>query len=321
MNQPVQLQLRSIVLATEIAASPAVLWHALTDAGELMRWFPLEAEVQPGATMRLSWGDPVVASWRIDIWEPERRLHVVEIRPLGVLLQPSDGGKIARTVDFQLIPRGERTAVHLVHEGFGCGPEWDSVYGAVRSGWEFQLQSLKHYVERYRGADRSLAKLRRTVSLTRDQVWARLVGPNGVLACETSGVMATGSRFVARIDDNLILEGNVLICDPPKQIAATVSSMSDSLFRIYMVENSEGAAELSLWVASYGLPAEAVKFLELRWAQFVDSLFPPREPESPEGAATKVPTPPFPAPSAPRGSTNVQVLYPAKMGSDESLRP
>jgi uncharacterized protein YndB with AHSA1/START domain len=42
----------------EVAAPVEAVSKALTDAAELSRWFPLEAEVKPGVggTIRLSWG-------------------------------------------------------------------------------------------------------------------------------------------------------------------------------------------------------------------------------------------------------------------------
>ena len=39
---------RSFSMSIDIDATPEEVWRALTDAGELMRWFPLQARVTPG---------------------------------------------------------------------------------------------------------------------------------------------------------------------------------------------------------------------------------------------------------------------------------
>ncbi len=75
----------------EIAAPVEAVWKALTDATELVRWFPLEAEVKPGVggTIRLSWGPDYDGTAPISIWEPLRRFQWKEARP-GTPQGPED---------------------------------------------------------------------------------------------------------------------------------------------------------------------------------------------------------------------------------------
>jgi uncharacterized protein YndB with AHSA1/START domain len=53
---------RTIEMSLEIAASPEAVWRALTDAKELARWFPLNADIEPrvgqgnSSVMRRSYG-------------------------------------------------------------------------------------------------------------------------------------------------------------------------------------------------------------------------------------------------------------------------
>ena len=159
-------QIFFVALQTEIAASPVVVWNAITDPAELTRWFSLKAEVRPGngGSMRLAWDEPVVANWQVEAWEPERRLSVAEMRPLGVALQPSEAGQVARSVDFCLERSDSHTVLRLTHHGFGCGPQWETLFAAVRRGWTFQLLSLRHYLERHAGTDRTVARSMRTSS-------------------------------------------------------------------------------------------------------------------------------------------------------------
>lgn len=62
---------RSATGRVEVEASPERVWKALTDAAELVRWFPLEARVEPGegGTVFMSWkneyaGESKILAWR-----------------------------------------------------------------------------------------------------------------------------------------------------------------------------------------------------------------------------------------------------------------
>ncbi len=64
-------------MSLEIEAPPEAVWKALTDAKELVRWFPLKAEVEPrvGGRYWLSWEGEFEGDSRIEIFEPERHLR------------------------------------------------------------------------------------------------------------------------------------------------------------------------------------------------------------------------------------------------------
>jgi len=47
---------RSFSMSIDINATPEDVWRALTDAGELMRWLPLQARVTPGKGGSVFWG-------------------------------------------------------------------------------------------------------------------------------------------------------------------------------------------------------------------------------------------------------------------------
>ena len=126
---------RSLEVETFILASPSAVWLALTDPAELVRWFALEARVDPGSGGRLwlSWGEPIVSDSRIEIWEPGHRLRTAEVRPLGAKLQPQVAGAIERTVDYWIEPRPGGTSFRIVHSGFPCGEQWNGMYQIGRA--------------------------------------------------------------------------------------------------------------------------------------------------------------------------------------------
>jgi len=265
--------MRSIVADIQIAAPPAAVWTALTSPVELERWFPLQARVDPGVGGRiwLSWGEPIVSDARIEAWDACRMLRSVESKPLGSKLHPQDvPAPPGRTIEYVLQPDNAGTRVRLTHSGFPGEAEWDVTYNAVRRGWEFQLRSLRHYLERHRGSSRSTVLIRRTFALRPEDVWPVVMGPEGVGVQGLASGLKEGDLYSARAATGDALHGAVQICDPPHQWAATAANLNDAFFRITIVSTGPARTEASLWLAAYGLPAAEVAAFERCWADLLD---------------------------------------------------
>ena len=60
---------RTIEIEFPIDAPVDAVWKALTDPEELVKWFPLEAKVEPGAggAVELSWGPGLQGKNRINL--------------------------------------------------------------------------------------------------------------------------------------------------------------------------------------------------------------------------------------------------------------
>ena len=149
---------RSIEVAVEIGATVEEVWQALTDADELMRWFPLTAEVTPGegGSMRWAWDDGWSWVSTIERWEPGRVLGLGnrDQRPFDAHGQPLPAGQVAPAnlaMEFTLESDGGITRLRLIHSGFGQGAAWDDELDGVSVGWQSELASLKHYLEHHRG--------------------------------------------------------------------------------------------------------------------------------------------------------------------------
>ena len=192
---------RSATGRIEITASPERVWKALTDAAELVRWFPLEARVEPGegGSIFLSWKNEFAAESKIVAWEPVKRLAIswgwgadAETQPqvTEYRLEAADGG---------------RTVVKVVTSGFPDDPSWDAYVDGTNRGWLFELQSLKQYLERHEGQEREVIYLRRRTSISAAEVWERMFGevglgglPGGVLTPRGSGVRHERARSIRR---------------------------------------------------------------------------------------------------------------------------
>ena len=233
----------------EIEASPEQVWRALTDAIELERWFPLEARVEPGpnGSLWMSWKNEYAGASEILVWDLPRHLQT----SWGW----SEGGPPQMT-DYLLEGRGGRTVLRVVTSGFPLDASWDEWVEGTRLGWRYELASLKHYLERHAGEDRTVIYLRRRVPLTPEDAWARVFDSAGF-----------GERP---------LGGQSFDHDPPRQYAAIVEEPRDAMLRISMEPcyGDNDARDVTLWLSAWGEAGRALPDIEKDWARRLVRLFP-----------------------------------------------
>jgi len=230
-------QTRAFQMALDIEASPEDVWRALTQAEELVRWFPTEARVSPGegGTMLWSWGKGWDWETRIDGWEPGRLLRLVQedARPYdasGRMLPPGEAEPARVAMEFTLETHQGKTRVRLVHSGFGRGAAWDDEVEGITEGWQAELRSLKHYLERHRGEDRVFRQAWLTTKLSREAAWARLLGPGGfrLIPAEPE----EGQPYEVVVPGGRRYSGTVVLSLPRQTVAGTVRELDDGWFRL-----------------------------------------------------------------------------------------
>lgn len=259
--------------SVEIDAPPERVWRALTEAAELERWFPLEARVEPGegGTVWMSWKNEFAGSSRILVWDPPHHLRVSwgELDAEATASAPDREGEApagaAQVTDYLLEGRGGRTLLRAVTTGFPTDATWDDWVEGTRLGWAFELRSLKHYLERHAGKDRSVVYLRRRVGMDRRELWKRLFGPDGL--------------------PDRPLGGRPVHEEPPKQYAALVEDPPGAILRISTEPSAPGieARDVTFWLASWNGESDAARREALRreWSQLLERLFPAGEPLPP----------------------------------------
>jgi uncharacterized protein YndB with AHSA1/START domain len=106
-----------------ISGSPAEVWAALTDPGQLSSWFGAEVEIdaRPGGPVRFRWPDGIERRGLVETVDPPRRLvfRWRELRALGTSFVPGE----ATTVAFDLEPTEDGGTRLVVTESVGLFAE------------------------------------------------------------------------------------------------------------------------------------------------------------------------------------------------------
>jgi len=267
-----EVETRSHEHELTIDAPPDTIWRAITEPAELVNWFPLEAEAKPGPQGNITyrWAPDMVGTCRIVEWDPPRHLRTswMEPTPAGAAPDPEQR-QIA--VDWFIEGRGGRTVLRLVHSGFGREARWDTEFDGTRRGWDYELRSLKHYLERHRGRTRRAFWLRRPVKLAPTEAWEKLARA-GFVREGLSPSLSTGDRYRVVLGSGESIEGTVLIHTPPTDFAGSVDNHNDGLFRLGY-DICGGGPEATVWLSAWGVERDAFESTEKRWRESLRRAF------------------------------------------------
>ncbi|GAA0562969.1 SRPBCC family protein [Chitinophaga japonensis] len=262
---------RKIELTTLLEADPAVVWKTLTAAEELKRWFPLDARVQagPDGWIQLYWGDD--HTWRFQVKEAVLHKYLKLVYEHGAGFQgpaePLLAGEATQLVlEYFLETENGRTALRLVHSGFGPDTNWDDEYNAVNRGWRSEMQSLQHYIAHHRGRDRRVAWSRAALPDHADpgKIWQALMQDTGQFTSNSEVY-----TFQSPYDE--AYTGRVLMLNPPCDFSGTVERLNNAFFRV-TIEIYGRHREISVWLATYGLPPAVTARFQEEWDRELQRL-------------------------------------------------
>ena len=134
----------TIELTRTIAAPPATVFRALTDAAELSRWWTTSAEsdARTGGAF----------AYAFEFADPSRDHTYVgtyhDVRPGELVSYPWHTSLGETRVDVTLRPAGDGTELTLVHTGWGSGDAADEAVELHEQGWGFFLDNLRSTLER-----------------------------------------------------------------------------------------------------------------------------------------------------------------------------
>jgi uncharacterized protein YndB with AHSA1/START domain len=277
---------RSVSQEITIQAPVEDVWKALTDAEELTRWFPLEAKTKPGAggSVWMSWRNEYEFTSAIKIWEPKKRLKLVnesfptEDNKSGVLGQTSEAEAVsfptAVAMDYHLESQGNRTILRLVHSGFSQDAEWDNLFDAVSRGWDYQFWSLRHYLENHLGKPRGMVYQRHFInSYSLQSAWDRIWSTEGIGGGTAPDDLKPGADYSFETQNGIVLQGEVRTFEPPSDFLATVENYNNGIMRLQL-EDLYGKKAVSMSISTYGLPDQEVEDLRSKCQDFLNRLLP-----------------------------------------------
>jgi uncharacterized protein YndB with AHSA1/START domain len=261
-----EMRTRSIELEIEIDAPPEAVWKAISEAEELVRWFPMEAEVDPGEGGRVwvSWGDGIGWTSRIAVWEPNKRLRSIDEAPPDAPPMP-----VEVALEYEIEGRGGKTVLRLTHSGFSADADWDQFIDSVTAGWTYFLRNLKHYLERHRGVARRLIKWRRPLTVAVAEAWRMLSDPSALGMADAR----PGEHWSSSPLPDVPAGGEVWMVREPYNFAATIASLNDAVLFVEMEPGGE-VEHCGIWLSTYGLPDDQVDEIERQMTARLDVILP-----------------------------------------------
>src|SRR5688572_10325187 len=126
-----------------IKSSPEVVFKALTQADELMRWFPtrVESDPRPGGKFKFSWEFANASE------NGSQQGEYVEVVPNRKLSYTWTAESILTLVTFNLTEAGGETIVELDHSSMQSGNDPKKLHDMHANQWEFFMMTLKGYLE------------------------------------------------------------------------------------------------------------------------------------------------------------------------------
>ncbi len=255
---------RSVDIEAEIDASPEAAWRALTQPEEISRWFApdVTGEPGPGGHITVSWGGGEWTS-KIVAWNPGSHLGLRDMLPEGQ--EPPEPGT---ALDYFIESRNGKTVVRIVNSGFSADDEWADFFHMLENGWAFFIWNLRHYLERHPGTPRTMISARPWVSGSKEEVWSRMFGPDGL--CDVPP--KAGEAFALKLED-AVLEGSAVLADRPWAFAGRLSSLNDGVLHVEM-EGSGDRWKVGFWMSAYDVGPERCGALQAALDAEMARLFP-----------------------------------------------
>ncbi len=252
---------KDIDLTIEIDADAETVWRAISDGEEISRWFPLNAEVEPGVggKYRIDWGPGCGGQGTITDWEEGVRLRYEEEWP-GVDIE------VPVTVEYTIESRDGKTIVRMVNAGFSAEDDWADYLDTIDSGWRYFMWNLKVYVERHAGTPRRMVWDRRKIAVDKAGAWDRLLGEGGLA---TTTLPAAADRRVVLWSG---VEGTTGRINESIHFTARFEALNDALLLIEL-EPGQGEYSLGVWLSLYGVEETQAAELERSLKARLDSLF------------------------------------------------
>ena len=232
-----------------IHASPAEIYHALTDPHELSRWFVSEASIdlRPGGSYRWVFGEGTGAAGPDALVTSGEFVAIVPQEYLR-LSTPVEGTETL--LEFRLDPWRDGSILTVSHSGFPGEESWDDTLRSIDQGWQSEIQILKLYMEAARGMISRSRFHEARLAGPPEQVYEAFTTSAGLsswLADRAAADAALGGEFRLDRDGRPPIKGRYVVWDPDRFLVMTFEAERPSVVRLWLEESEDGTmTDLSL---------------------------------------------------------------------------
>jgi uncharacterized protein YndB with AHSA1/START domain len=275
---------RSQEHVVEIDAPADLVWRAITDPDEIVRWFCEKARVTPGVggSFWVSWGEGQEGESTIEAWEPNKRVRLRHL-PSDTTPCSTDSETtpaVSPIVEYILESLGNRTVLRIVQSGILASEDWDAYYDSTDRGWQLFMIGLRHYIEKHGGTPRNNIMLMYPIAGSLTEAWQKLIGPSGLgLGQTASGPDSLAAanrmrdlpRYQSSSSSGEPLTGEVVLWMPPKTLVVTVEQLNNALLSASF-EEMGGQTFFYATLATFGLPAQEFESVKQQWTDRFGAL-------------------------------------------------
>ena len=238
----------------EIDATPEEVWEAIATGPGLDAWFMGANEVEQregGAVRTDTAGYQMEAT--VSVWQPPERL---------VTTSPTEADGSRHTFEYQIEPRGTRTAVRWLHTGFLGSEHWEAEYEGMSEGDPMYFAKLAEYLQHFRGRRATPINVFRPGPPDKAQGWTTYLRAFGLERDVT-----VGDAVTLNMEGIGSIEGVVDVRSP----SFLGVRSDDAMYRFMHIDWNEMVG-LGHHLFAEGLDGPAV---EGAWAAWLERVFPP----------------------------------------------
>jgi len=226
-----------------IHASPAEVYHALTDPHELSRWFVSEASIdlRPGGTYRWVFGEGTAAAGPDALVTSGEFVTVV---PQEYLRLSTEVEGTETLLEFRLDPWRDGSILTVSHSGFPGEESWDEIFRSIDQGWQSEVQILKLYMEAARGMISRSRFLEARLPGSPEQLYEAFTTSAGLsswLADRAAADASLGGEFRLDRQGAPQIKGRFVVWDPDRFLVMTFEAERPSVVRLWLEEAESGA--------------------------------------------------------------------------------
>ncbi len=148
-------------------------------------------------------------------------------------------------------------------------------YDGTCTGWTYELQALKHYLEHHRGQLRRLVRATAPIAVKKDEAWRRLFRSDAIGFAGDPDTLRVGAPFEASAVTGERLTGRAVM-KSETAVGVAIDQYNGALLRV-MVERWCGEGnrmEAMVWLSTHDVDRATVETFETQWNKVLSTLSP-----------------------------------------------